>query len=256
VGEFFTRVAVRVIASVILGGLIYWNFGKPSDSPSVANPPRPPITATSRPPAAQPTASTTPAATQADKVAALYARISDPALSYHLSGSGVSKAGRETLPFTLELDITGDDYSGRVNSINSSGKAQLVRRAGMMYIRPQGSSKWVSRSVPRDSVLQFTPFLDIRTQRDLQADGVKEDGQRTLYRYVSTEWYQPDVAHMMDLSRFPGRCSTLRLELLATEDSVPVSAHFECHIDNDIYSGTADYKFTDVGKSFTIRPPT
>ena len=185
----------------------------------------------------------------------LWALISDPDLSYHLSGGGLSKNyGKEYERFSMELDIAGDDYAGPINS-TFSGKATLVRKDGVMYVRQAGHRNWVARRVPTSSLLQFVPFLDIRQKADLQPDGVQKDGWRTLYRYVSTDRYAPDVAHMMDLSRFSARCDPLRLELLVTDAGVPVRAHFACRVGTNTYSGTSDYKFTHVGDPFSIKPP-
>jgi hypothetical protein len=204
-------------------------------------------------PTGTPTAPPTP--TPDGRLEALWTLISDPTLSYHLSGAGASTVqGTRVERFTLELDISGDDYAGTVNSIGSSGKARLVRKDGVMYAKPAGSSKWTARRLT-DSVIEFVPFLDISAQQDLQADGVQQKGQRTLYRYVSTGQYRPDVAHMMDLSRFTATCDVLRLELLVTDAAVPVSAHFECHVGNGTYDGTSDYTFTEFGKNFSIKPP-
>jgi len=206
---------------------------------------------------ATPTVTPTPTATATPdgRLEALWTLLSDPTLSYHLSGTGVSKVqGARVERFTLELDISGDDYAGSVNSIGGSGKARLVRKDGIMYVRPAGTSRWTARRFT-DSVIEFVPFLDISAPQDLQADGVKQKGQRTLYSYVSTTQYRPDVAHMMDLSSFPATCNVLRLELLVTDAAVPVSAHFECHVGNGTYDGTSDYTFTEFGKNFSIKPP-
>jgi hypothetical protein len=251
VGEFLARAAVRLTFGLVIGAVLACNSGN-LGSPSTAKPTRSP---TSPPPVAvQPSVNPTP--TGDTRLESLWVLISDPGLSYHLSGTGVNKNNGSVFErFTLELDVSGDNYAGRVNSIGSSGKAQLVRHDGVMYARPAGGS-WVARRMPSDSVLQFVPFLDIRARDDLRADGVEPGGGRqTLYRYVSTSQYRPDVAHMMDLSRFSGRCDVLQLELLVTDAAVPVSAHFECQINNDVYSGVSDYKFTAFGKAFSIKAP-
>ena len=207
-----------------------------------------PIVATSRP-------SPQPTPTPDSPLESLWALISDPNLSYHLSGTGVNdNFGKVFERFTLELDISGDDYSGVVNSIGGSGKGRLVRKDGVGYVKLAGSSAWVARRVT-NSVLEFVPFLDIHEQADLQADGTQQQGKQTLYRYVSTTQYHPDIAHMMDLSRFATTCSHMQLDLLVTEAALPVSAHFECTVGNDAYSGSSDYEFTDFGKKFSIKAP-
>lgn len=217
----------------------------------------PPPVSTATPTQTAALATPTPTATPTpdSRLVALWALISDPALSYHLSGTGVSKVrGARFERFTLELDISGDDYAGTVNSIGSSGKARLVRKDGVMYAKPAGTSKWTARRLT-DSVVEFVPFLDISAQQDLQADGVQQKAKRTLYKYVSTPQYRPDVAHMMDLSSFSATCDVLQLELLVTDAAVPVSAHFECHVGNGTYDGTSDYTFTEFGKNFSIKAP-
>jgi hypothetical protein len=253
VGEFLARAAVRLTIGLVIGAVLACNSGN-LGSPPTTNPARSPTIATSRPVAVQPSVNPTP--TRDTRLESLWVLISDPGLSYHLSGTGVNKNNGSVFErFILDLDVSGDNYAGQVNSIGSSGKAQLVRHDGVMYARPARGS-WVARRVPSDSVLQFVPFLDIRARDDLRADGVEQGGGRqTLYRYVSTSQYRPDIAHMMDLSRFSGRCDVLQLELLVTDTAVPDNAHFECQINNDVYSGVSDYKFTAFGKAFAIKAP-
>jgi hypothetical protein len=250
-GTAVAVVAVGLAIAFVVGGCnLVPPQGSPTPSlptPSVATP-----AATPSPPVQ--TLSPTPTATGDAQLESLWALISDPNLSYHLSGSGVNKNNGVVFErFTLELDISGDDYDGQVNSIGSSGKAHLIRKDGVMYARPAGSL-WAARRVT-NSVIQFVPFLDIHEMGDLQADGVQQSGRQTLYVYVSTSEYRPDVAHMMDLSRFATTCQTMQLQLLITDAAVPVSAHFECRVGSDTYAGTSDYKFTEFGKKFSIKPP-
>ncbi len=253
--QFFTRFAIRIAATLVVGAILASQGGRFFGGPAATPTPVPPVHATSRPVAVQSTVPPTPAATADARLEALWTRISDPAVSYHLSGSGVNKQNGSVFErFTMELDISGDDYRGRVNSIGGSGKSQLVRLDGTMYMRAAGRP-WTSAYVPRDDVLQFTPFLNIDSTADLSADGVVTRGGQQLFRYVSTSSYQPSVAHMMDLSLFTSRCDVLTLALLVTGDAVPVSAHFECQAATAAYSGVSDYEFSQFGKSFAITAP-
>jgi hypothetical protein len=257
VETFLTRMAVRVTVVLVVSATGYWTLGG-SNKPGTASPTRPPISAaaTVRPVAVQPSVSPMPGPTPDARLDALWTLISDKSLSYHLSGKGLNTGTAIQERFTMELDISGDDYAGEVNSIGSSGKGQLVRKDDVMYVRSAGTRKWIVRPVLYDSVIQFAPFLDIRAKNNLEFDGVDTSGKQTLYRYTSTNQYQPDVAHMMDLSRFSTRCDTMGLALLVTDAAIPVSAHFQCSIGDKTYLGTSDYRFTEVGESFSIKPPT
>jgi hypothetical protein len=84
---------------------------------------------------------------------------------------------------------------------------------------------------------------------------------RTLHRLVATESYKPNIARMLELSRFDTRPDSLEFELVVTDEGVPVSATFRCVVQQGGmggepgFVGTAEYEFDDFGAAYRIRAP-
>jgi hypothetical protein len=193
-------------------------------------------------------------------MAAFWNLIEDPRLSYHLAGSGKSVyQGQQLERFTLDLDISGDDYAGRVDTIGGSGKARLVRVNGVVYVRPAGGN-WVSRPTS-DPGLRQAPFMGVATQSAVVYDSQLQQNGKTLYRLVSTATYQPSIARMLDLASFNSPTDLVSLVLTVNANGVPQHASFRCAargVDatgNPQFVGTADYDFSAFGTNYTISAP-
>jgi hypothetical protein len=193
-------------------------------------------------------------------LASVWRQIDDPTLSYHLSGKGRSKIqGEIVFRFTLELDINGDDWAGKVNSVGGSGKVRMVRKDGVMYSR-KGSARWQARRFSSPAI-RMAPFMGVDSQADLVYDSpVVEDG-RILHRLVSTSSYNPSIERMLHLATFRVVPDLVRLELYVTDSGVPIRATFRCEArgpraaGSPEFVGTADYTFSEFGANFSIKAP-
>jgi hypothetical protein len=190
---------------------------------------------------------------------AFWALARDPNLSYHLEGSGSSQAEGFDASFELTLDIIGDDFTGTVNSIGGSGLAEYIRFDGVVYARPEGE-EWLALRTS-DAIFRQVPFMGLAGRRELAYDAsLVEDGE-TLHRLVSSDFYAPSVERMLDVSLFELKPDTRALELIVTDDGVPVRATFTCIVNGSLvdgiprFEGTAEYEFSAFGQSVVIQTP-
>jgi hypothetical protein len=191
---------------------------------------------------------------------AFWALARDPELAYHLEGTGEFKSEAFTTTFELSLDIAGDDYTGTVNTIDGSGFAEIIRLDGVMYLRQPGTA-WFSRRT-NDAGLRQDPFMGLSGRRELVYDGKLVEDGATHHRLVSTEFYAPSVARMLDLGAFhESRPQTRTLELIVTDEGVPLRATFSLLVEGSAVDGLApieghaEYTFTDVGVPIVVATP-
>jgi hypothetical protein len=183
----------------------------------------------------------------------------DPDLSYHLEGSGSSHADGFDASFELTLDVIGDDFTGTVNSIGGSGLAEYIRFDGVIYVRPEGG-EWAGLRTG-DAIFRQVPFMGIGGRRELAySDRLVEDGM-ILHRLDSTEFYKPSVERMLDVSLLPLRPDVRSIELIVTDEGVPVRATFTAVLEPSLidgiprFEGSADYLFSDFGQAVVIQTP-
>ena len=183
----------------------------------------------------------------------------DPDLAYHLEGTGSSHSEGFDASFELTLDIVGDDFTGTVNSIGGTGLSDIIRLDGVVYARPTGKASIVVRT--NDATLRQVPFMGLAGRRELEYDdAVVEDGA-TLHRLVTTKFYAPNVRRMLDLSSFEFSADVVALELLVSDDGVPVRATFTCIVEGSVadkiphFEGIAEYDFSAVAEPVTIQTP-
>jgi len=189
-----------------------------------------------------------------------WATVRDPDLSYHLEGSGEFQSEAFTTSFELSLEVVGDDYTGTVNTIGGTGFAEIIRLDGVVYARRTGED-WVSRRTS-DAGLRQDPFMGLAGRRELVYDDeALEDGE-THHRLVSTQFYAPSVARMLDLGAFRvSQPKTLTLELIVTDEGVPLRATFNLLVEGSAVDGLApmeghaEYAFTDVGVPVVVATP-
>jgi hypothetical protein len=190
---------------------------------------------------------------------AFWSTIRDPELTYHLEGTGEFR-GDFTTSFELSLDIAGDDFTGTVNTSGGTGFAEIIRLEGVVYARPTGQ-EWISRRTS-DADLRQDPFMGLDGRRELVYDAaVAEDGA-THHRLVSTSFYAPSVARMLDLGGFrTSRPTTRTLELLVTDAGVPLRATFTLVVEGSAVDGLAPmageaaYTFTNFGMPVVVATP-
>jgi hypothetical protein len=184
----------------------------------------------------------------------------DPELSYHLEGTGSSHAEGFDASFELSLDVVGDDFTGTVNSIGGAGLAEYIRFDGVVYVRPEGEEWGGLRT--SDAIFRQVPFMGLAGRRELVYDDSLVEGGVMLHRLVTTESYTPSVERMLDVSLLPFRPDTRSLELIVTDDGVPVRATFSCILEGSLvdgiprFEGTAEYVFSDFGEAVVIQTPT
>ncbi|HEX9549781.1 MAG TPA: hypothetical protein VF971_01665 [Candidatus Limnocylindrales bacterium] len=183
----------------------------------------------------------------------------DPDLSYHLEGSGSSHADGFDASFELTLDVIGDDFTGTVNTIGGSGLAEYIRFDGVIYVRPEGG-EWAGLRTG-DAIFRQVPFMGIGGRRELAySDRLVEDGM-ILHRLDSTEFYKPSVERMLDVSLLPLRPDVRSIELIVTDEGVPVRATFTAVLEPSLidgiprFEGSADYLFSDFGQAVVIQTP-
>lgn len=253
-----------MVEALLLGGVVavVIIFGLPYLQPATPGTTAPQSSASVGPTATGNRPSPTPGSSApGDEVMAkLWALIEDPELSYHLSGTGRSvHLGQEYERFTLELDVTGDDYAGRVNTIGGSGRARLIRKDGVMYFRPANGA-WVGLE-SSDPTLVQVPFMAIDSRPAMAYDAPIEEGGRTVHRVISTSQYHPSITRMLDLAKFETTPDLVRLELYVSAAGVPVRAVFRCEargVDDagkPNFMGTADYEFSEFGAKYVIKAP-
>jgi hypothetical protein len=190
---------------------------------------------------------------------AFWAVARDPELSYHLEGTGSSHAEGFDASFEVSLDVVGDDFTGTVNSIGGAGLADYVRFDGVVYVRPEGEEWGGLRT--SDAIFRQVPFLGLAGRRELVYDARIVEGGVTHHRLVTTEFYAPSVERMLDVSVLPFRPDTRGLELIVTDDGVPVRATFTCTLEGSLidgiprFEGTAEYAFSKFGEPVVIQTP-
>ena len=185
--------------------------------------------------------------------------VRDPELSYHLEGAGSSHAEGFDASFELSLDVVGDDFTGTVNSIGGTGLAEYVRFNGVVYVRPDGEEWGGLRT--SDAIFRQVPFMGLAGRRELVYDASLVEGGVTLHRLVTTESYAPSVERMLEVSLLPFRPDTRTLELIVTDEGVPVRATFTCVLEGSLvdgiprFEGTAEYAFSAFGEAVVIQTP-
>jgi hypothetical protein len=188
-----------------------------------------------------------------------WSTVRDPELTYHLEGRGEFR-GDFTTSFELSLDIQGDNFTGTVNTIGGSGMAEIIRLDGVVYARLTGEA-WISRRTS-DADVRQEPFMGLSGRRELAYDApLVEDGV-TLHRLVSTDFYRPSVARMLDLGAFrTDRPNTRTLEVVVTDEGVPLRATFTLVVEGSAvdglapWEGEAEYTFTNVGLPVVVATP-
>jgi hypothetical protein len=249
---------VLLIVATALGGV--WLLTQPRRSTATAGPSGSPDVASA---VASPrsTPAPTPRAIPDDIriIDAFFERIDDPKLSYHLSARGSVVGSFIRQRFTLELNVKGDDYAGRVNTIGGSGKARLVRKKGVVYAKPAGD-RWHKRRTD-SPVLRQVPFMAVDGRNDIEYVRSFKEGGRTLHRLVTTKYYQPNVARLLDLSRFSAVPDVLKVTFVVTDTGRPLRASVRVEKGKrgkgqQYVVGKATYRFTKWGADFTIKKPT
>jgi hypothetical protein len=205
-----------------------------------------------------------PAPTQADApvLAAFWQLVEPSTLSYHLVSAGSETFAGKTLSFSLSLDIDGDNFTGRITESPPAHRASFVRYAGFLYIKFAGQTKWATLET-QDRDRRESPFMGLDDHRELISEGPFIEGGKRLYRLVSTAFYRPSIARMLDLNAFgfPFGSVAPSLELIVTEAGVPVRATFTVTVAADAangvlpFKGSSTFMFSKFGQVVKIAAP-
>lgn len=214
------------------------------------------------PPSVHPTPTAAPGA---DVLARVWSVVSDASLSYHVDSAGKlsakSRDQRFSQQYTLGLDVSDDNYVGTI-TIVGRGRFVLDRFDGTIYIRKAGTTKWeVTPNSNRDYRQQ--PLMAIDDPRELTYVGSFVEKGVLLHRFTGNEAYRPSVARMFVLGifDFPFQTLDLHMELVVTDDGVPVRASFSCRVAADpahgipSFSGSATFTFSRFGQGPKISAP-
>lgn len=186
--------------------------------------------------------------------------VADPKLSYHLETRGGGTIGSEAYTFSESLDVAGDDWGGteRAHGLAMAGTVSIVTLDTVVWIKfPDGWHK----NIEHDPYFRSRPFLDLDSQRDLIVSGTVVRAGRTLYDLKSTTNYQPYPGRLIGFASMGIPVDTLELDILVTEEGVPVEA--TVHIlagglgsnGKPQVDAKATRTFSKVGATFTIKAP-
>lgn len=223
--------------------------------------------------APRPTATPTPSADPGAAVlAGFWARVSAPDLSYRLTITGKTTLDRKTFEsFTESYAVVGDEYSGTIRSHNRGvlllgiqpsriASASVARKGGIVYLKEAGKHRTARRSNDRSD--RLTPFMYLQLPGWIDYVGPVSVKGRHLHLLRTNSFYRPDIARLLDLSKFEGIPDSMTLDVLVTTDGIPVSATFTEHlVGNDqfgkshVFNGRADFVFSKVGAELTIAVP-
>ncbi len=262
---------VAVIAIVAAGAGIVFLAMAPGTTSLVPGPAGLP----SPTPGGSPALRSTPTPT-ADPGAAVmvsfWTRISAPNLSYRLSAKGKTTFDRTTFEsFTETYAVAGDEYSGTIRSHNRGlllqgiqpsriTAATVARKGGIVYLKETGKHRTARRSSDRSD--RLTPFLYLQLPGWIDYVKPVTVKGRHLHLLRTNAFYRPDIARLLDLSKFDGIPDSMTLEVLVTTDGIPLSATFTEHLvgtdqfgKSHVFNGRTDFTFSKVGAGFTITVP-
>jgi hypothetical protein len=240
-------VAIGVILLAIVGGVVVLALFA-SRPPTTSGPPPP-----TGPPA-------TPRPTPGVEVRvedAFWVRVRDPRASYHVSAQGRVRVPGERANVSMDLDVAGDDYAGRL-SFAELRNVPVVRKDGVVWVQADG--RWLEHK-SNAAIYRQVPFMGLRNAGELDYDGSVTVDSETLHRLVTTDRYRPSGGVMLDLGSVGAYIDLVRLELLVTETGVPRQASFRVEMGGRDAGGepvglaTASYTFTKFGSAFTIEAP-
>jgi len=199
----------------------------------------------------------------ADRVmASLWRVLEFGTLSYHVEVVGSATWGTPTITgtFTLSLDVRGDDYTGKAYAKPGAGHVLIIRKAGFLYAQIVGQKKWYAEATSLRELRQ-APFLGIDDHGEIAYGGPFVEDGKTLHRLTSTAVYRPAIARMLNIDVRELPSATETLELIVSDEGVPIRATFSGDFEGDPititppFKGSATYRFSKFGETVTIRAP-
>jgi hypothetical protein len=185
--------------------------------------------------------------------------ISDPKASYHMAASGRSVINKKTFEtFKESIDVVGDTYSGWIDS-SVSPKAKIARKDGVIWVKVPGKAR-VGRQTS-ERYFRLTPFLYLEMAAWLDYVKPVTVNGRHLHLLRSNKYYRPDIARMLDFSKFLVVPDKMVLDVYVTDDGVPVSAVFTADVvvghgtNRQDFHGRTAFTFTKFGAKLKITVP-
>ncbi len=192
-------------------------------------------------------------------LAKFWTLVSAPDVSYHMTAKGKSVLDKKTIEsYTESIDVVGDAYSGWIDS-NVSPKSLIARQNGIVWVKVPGKPR-VGRQTS-ERYFRLTPFLYVNMAAWVDYVRPVIVTGRRLHLLRSNAFYRPDIARMLDFSKFLVEPDTMVLDLYVTDAGVPVSAVFTADVElrdstgNHVFHGRSDFAFSKVGAKLTIRIP-
>lgn len=250
-GPVLALIGVGLLVAAVVAGLL------------LRGPTAPAVTTATATPGATVTPVASRATPDADDLALqrFWTLIADPKLSYHLETTGGGLIGSTAYTFRESLDVSGDDWKGSEQAHGSGyvSGAQLVVLDTVVWLKVPGGT-W-HKNIEHDPYFRSRPLLDLGSDRDLALTGTVVKGGKTLYDLKSTTNYQPYPGRLIGFISMGIRVDTLDLDILVTDQGVPVQA--TVHIlaggldekGKPVVDAKATRMFTKVGATFTITAP-
>ena len=185
--------------------------------------------------------------------------VSDPKASYRMTASGKSVINKKTFEtFKESIDVVGDTYSGWIDS-SISPKSKIARKDGVIWVKIPGKAR-VGRQTS-ERYYRLTPFLYLEMAAWLDYVKPVTVNGRHLHLLRSNKYYRPDIARMLDFSKFLVVPDKMVLDVYVTDEGVPVSAVFTADVDvgygagRQIFHGRTSFTFTKFGSKLKITVP-
>ena len=176
-----------------------------------------------------------------------------------MTASGKSVIDKKTFEtFKESIDVVGDDYSGWINS-SITPKAQIARKDGVIWVKLPGKAR-VGRQTS-ERYFRLTPFLYLEMAAWLDYVKPVTVNGRHLHLLRSNKYYRPDIARMLDFSKFLVVPDKMVLDVYVTDEGVPVSAVFTAAVvvghgsNRQDFHGRTSFTFTKFGAKLPIRVP-
>ena len=160
-----------------------------------------------------------------------------------------------------ELDAVGSDADGtlQLEVADTSVKADVVIAGGEGYVRLPGRG-WEKSESYRQAP-PINTFLKLDTPEDLEYVGEVPLGGQRVHQLRTRKWIGDDPATLKSDAFSDASISSTTFEIFVRADGTPVEANLVFKMrgksggqDAEV-TGSADYRFSNVGKKVTIEPP-
>ncbi len=206
------------------------------------------------PPAASLRASPSPGGGAGDSVRLAFAdRVLADDLNYRMSASGEVTSKGATIHWTGAWEIAGRNYHVKTTG---AGATEALIVGDKVWTRSGKARYALAASSPLKG-RRWVPFLDVKAIRSLDYAGTADRDGTTYQVLRSNSSYDPDDAKLLGVPSVSGASAERQLEILVTEDGVPVAATFTYTAGSGTSktTGTTTFTFSAVGTKNAIAAP-